>query len=70
MEARLIELADWLEQQCAGPEPATDILKRAPEMSLVEAYRIQRILTEGFRLTRWAADCGVWCRTREEAQRA
>jgi 2-keto-4-pentenoate hydratase len=46
MDTRLTELADWLQQQCASPQPMTDILKRAPEVSFVEAYRVQQILME------------------------
>lgn len=46
MDTRLTELADWLEQQYASRQPVTDILKRAPEVSFVEAYRIQQILMD------------------------
>jgi len=46
MDTRLTKLADWLEQQRASPQPVTDILTRAPEVSFIEAYRVQQILME------------------------
>lgn len=46
MNARFRALTDWLEHQLAGPHPATDILEHAPDLTLLEAYRIQHALIE------------------------
>lgn len=44
------ELVHWLAKELRGPSPVADILERAPDLSLSDAYGIQRALGE-----RWAA---------------
>ncbi len=35
------QLLDWLETQIAGTQPAQDLLERAPELTIDDAYRLQ-----------------------------
>ena len=46
MTARLTELADWLEEGLAKPEPLTEVLEQEPELTAEDAYRIQMDLME------------------------
>ena len=46
MEQTLEELADWAETQWNKPEAIPEILEHAPELTVADAYRVQRIRME------------------------
>jgi len=46
MDARLTELADWVEQELASLHTGSDILEHAPKLTVVEAYGVQQALME------------------------